>query len=363
MFVDQVIIEVQSGHGGPGCVSFRREKFVPRGGPDGGDGGRGGDVVLVADAGLSTLAELRYRKTYAAADGAGGQGSGKSGRSAETLEVRVPAGTVVWDADAGTVLHDLTRDGEHWVAARGGKGGLGNRHFATPTRQAPRHAQPGLDGEALTLRLELKLLADVALVGFPNAGKSTLIARISAARPKIADYPFTTLVPNLGVVTWGDFRSFVVADIPGLIEGAHLGRGLGHRFLRHVERSRYLCLLADVTGLAEPSPDVALPALRSELAAYDAHLAARDWCVAATKLDAADPDAVAAAKAFASDAGVPFFEVSAATGQGIEALVYHLGRTVDALKAAAPAGPAESAPDETDPSEAARYREIWGEEA
>jgi GTPase len=363
MFVDQVTIHVQSGHGGAGCVSFRREKFVPRGGPDGGDGGRGGDVVLVADAGLSTLAELRYRKTYAAADGAPGQGAGKSGRSAETLEVRVPAGTVVWDADSGSVLHDLTRDGERWVAARGGKGGLGNRHFATPTRQAPRHAQPGLDGETRTLRLELKLLADVALVGFPNAGKSTLIARISAARPKVADYPFTTLVPNLGVVTWGDFRSFVVADIPGLIEGAHLGRGLGDRFLRHVERSRYLCLLADVTGLAEPPPDIALPALRRELSAYDARLAAREWCVAATKMDAADPDAVAAARAFAADAGVPFFEVSAATGQGIDALVYHLGRTVDALKAAAPLEPAEPAADEADPSETARYREIWGEEA
>ncbi len=363
MFVDQVTIHVQSGHGGAGCVSFRREKYVPRGGPDGGDGGRGGDVVLVADAGLSTLAELRYRKRYAAKNGAPGQGSGKTGRSGETLEVRVPAGTVVWDADAGEVLRDLTRNGERWVVVRGGRGGLGNRHFATPTRQAPRHAQPGLPGRALTLRLELKLLADVALVGFPNAGKSTLISRISAARPRVADYPFTTLVPNLGVVTWGDFRSFVVADIPGLIEGAHLGRGLGDRFLRHTERSRYLCLLADTTAVAEPSPDVALPALRTELAAYDARLAARDWCVAATKRDAADPEAVAAAKAFAGDAGVPFFEVSAATGEGIEALVYHLGRTVDALKAAEPEPVAEEADGADQEEEDARYREIWGEEA
>jgi len=362
MFVDQVTIQVQSGHGGAGCVSFRREKYVPKGGPDGGDGGRGGDVVLVADAGLSTLAELRYRKHYDADNGTPGQGAGKSGRSGQVLEVRVPAGTVVWDAESGEVLRDLTRDGERWVAAHGGRGGLGNRHFATPTRQAPRHAQPGLPGQARTLRLELKLLADVALVGFPNAGKSTLIARISAARPKVADYPFTTLVPNLGVVTWGDFRSFVVADIPGLIEGAHLGRGLGDRFLRHTERSRYLCLLADVTAVAEPPPDVALPALRRELMAYDERLAAREWCVTATKMDAADPDARAAAEAFAKEQGVPFFEVSAATGQGIEALVYHLGRTVDALKAAAPES-AESSADEADPEKDDRYREIWGEEA
>jgi GTP-binding protein len=360
MFVDQVTIHVRSGHGGAGCVSFRREKYVPKGGPDGGDGGRGGDVVLVADAGLSTLAELRYRKRYDADNGSPGQGARKTGRSGEPLEVRVPAGTVVWDAEAGEVLRDLTADGERWVAAHGGKGGLGNQHFATPTRQAPRHAQPGLPGLERTLRLELKLLADVALVGFPNAGKSTLIARVSAARPKVADYPFTTLVPNLGVVTWGDYRSFVVADIPGLIEGAHLGRGLGDRFLRHVERSRYLCLLADVTGLAEPPPDVALPALRTELSAYDARLAARDWCVAATKMDAADPEAVAAAKAFADQAGVPFWEVSAATGQGIEALVYHLGRTVETLKAAEPAPVADGTDLE---QEDARYKEIWGEEA
>jgi GTP-binding protein len=355
MFVDQVTIHVRSGHGGRGCVSFRREKYVPRGGPDGGDGGRGGDVVLTADAGLSTLAELRYRKEYAAANGEHGAGARKSGRSEPPLEIRVPVGTTVWDEDAGGLLADLDRDGARWVAATGGKGGLGNQHFATATRQAPRYAQPGLPGEARTLRLELKLLADVGLVGFPNAGKSTLISRISAAHPKVADYPFTTLVPNLGVVTWGGFESFVVADIPGLIEGAHQGKGLGDRFLRHVERTRYLVLMADVTGMADPPPDKALSVLREELAAYGHHLAQRPFCVAATKTDAADPDALAAARAWAEAAHVPFWPVSAVTGDGIDPLVFHLGETVKRLKAETPA---------PDISEAGAEAEadIWGDD-
>jgi len=360
MFIDQVVIHVQSGDGGRGCVSFRREKFVPKGGPNGGDGGRGGDVVLVARAGLSTLAEHRYRKRYEAGDGAHGEGSDKTGRSADPLVVPVPTGTQVWDHESGTLLCDLTVNGQVFVAARGGKGGLGNRHFTSPTRQAPRHAQPGLPGESRTLRLELKLLADVGLVGLPNAGKSTLIGRICAARPKVAAYPFTTLVPHLGVVPWGDYRSFVVADIPGLIEGAHQGKGLGDRFLRHVERTRYLCLLADVGAGADMPPTEALAVLRGELSAYAADLSARPWCVAATKIDVADPDALDAARAWAKAQGVPLFEISAATGHGIEALVYHLGGTVDKLKGAQPragaGAPADTAADMD------KYREIWGEE-
>jgi len=356
MFVDQVVIYVESGHGGRGCVSFRREKYVPRGGPDGGDGGRGGDVVLVADDGLSTLAELRYRKRYVASAGAHGAGARKSGRSEPALEVRVPAGTLVRDNETGEPVADLTRDGERLVVAHGGKGGLGNQHFATPTRQAPRYAQPGLPGESRWLRLELKLLADVGLVGFPNAGKSTLISRVSSARPKVADYPFTTLVPNLGVVTWDGFRSFVVADIPGLIEGAHAGKGLGDRFLRHVERTRYLVLLADATALAAPRPAEALDVLRRELAAYDSGLARRPYCVAATKTDAVDPQALEEARRWAADQGVPFWAVSSVSGDGIRDLVYHLGGTVERLKAEAP-------PPAPAPAAAGTEDDVWGEEA
>jgi GTP-binding protein len=368
MFVDQVTIFVQSGDGGRGCVSFRREKYVPRGGPDGGDGGRGGDVVLVAERGLSTLAELRYRKRYVAAKGADGAGARKTGHSEPPLEVRVPAGTAVWDQDTGEQIADLTQDGQRLVVAQGGKGGLGNQHFATPTRQAPRYAQPGLPGESRWLRLELKLLADVGLVGFPNAGKSTLISRVSSAHPKVADYPFTTLIPHLGVVNWGDYRAFVLADIPGLIEGAHAGKGLGDRFLRHVERTRYLVLMADVTALAEPVPPEALTVLRRELAAHQPDLSGRPFCVAATKLDAADPDALAAARAWADAHGVPCFPISAVSGEGVDALVHHLGETVDRLRAQeqaqARAEARARAPEEAEEARqaAARYREIWGED-
>ncbi|MDH4229071.1 MAG: GTPase ObgE [Nitrospirota bacterium] len=345
LFIDHVRVFVSSGDGGKGCVAFHREKYVPKGGPDGGDGGRGGDVILVADRTLSTLAELRYRKRYEASNGAPGSGNQKTGRDGATLRVRVPAGTVVKDEESGEILADLVRDGQEFLAARGGKGGLGNQHFATPSRQVPRYAQPGLPGESLWLTMELKLLADVGLVGFPNAGKSTLIARISAARPKIADYPFTTLTPNLGVVTWDDYQSFVVADIPGLIEGAHDGKGLGTRFLRHIERTRYLLMMADCTAMADPEPQQALDILRRELLAYDAHLATRPFCVAATKADAADDERLEAVHAWAKQAGAPCFTISAVSGAGITELVRHLGDTVGRMKAQEPEPEVTEAPD------------------
>ncbi|MFQ5508075.1 MAG: GTPase ObgE [Leptospirillia bacterium] len=339
MFVDQVTIFVQSGHGGKGCVSFRRERFIPKGGPDGGDGGRGGDVVLVATQGPTTLAEFRYRKRYIAKNGGDGSGKQCSGKASDNLEVKVPVGTSIWNDETGELLADLVEDGQRFVAATGGKGGLGNQHFASSTRQAPRYAQPGLPGEELWLRMELKLLADVGLVGLPNAGKSTLISRMSAARPKVADYPFTTLVPNLGVVTWGDYHSFVMADIPGLIEGAHDGKGLGHTFLRHVERTRYLLFMVDVTGMTEMAPAQTLDVLSRELAAYDANLAKRPFAVVATKMDAADPEALADAEDWAKQRGLPLWRISAVTGDGIDALTHHLGEQVERLKLEAPAGP------------------------
>jgi len=359
MFVDHVKISVQSGNGGAGCVSFRREKFIPKGGPDGGDGGHGGHVTLVAESGLSTLSELRYKKHYNADNGARGGGGQCTGRSGDELLVRVPVGTVVHDAESGAILADLTEEGQRWVSARGGKGGLGNQHFATSRRQTPRYAQPGMPGEGRELALELRLLADVGLVGLPNAGKSTLISVISAARPKVADYPFTTLIPNLGVVNWGNFDAFVMADIPGLITGASQGKGLGDQFLRHVERTRILLFMADVTGLTEETPDQALDTLREELKAYDPALMERPFAVAATKMDAADPDALALARDWAESHGVRFFEISAVAGTGIDPLVTFLGQAVHDAKARQPHGPGTTP---VAPAETERYRQIWGEE-
>ncbi|MBI5137774.1 MAG: GTPase ObgE [Nitrospirae bacterium] len=355
MFVDQVKIHVQSGNGGAGCVSFRREKYVPRGGPNGGDGGRGGDVLFVAEAGPTTLAEFRYRRRYAAENGVSGGATQCSGADGASLVVKVPVGTLIVDDETGEILSDLTHDNQTWVAAHGGKGGLGNQHFATSTRQTPRYAQPGLPGESRELRLELKLLADVGLVGLPNAGKSTLISRVSGARPKVAAYPFTTLVPNLGVVEWGDFRSFVMADIPGLIEGAHLGRGLGTQFLRHVERTRCLLFMVDVTGMTEEAPAQALDILWNEIASHDMGLTERPYLVAATKIDAADPDALEAARAWAAARGVPFFAISSVAGDGLDALVSSLGELVSRHKPVHDESDAEAA-------ENASYRQIWGEE-
>ncbi len=288
MFIDQVTIRVEGGVGGSGADSFRRESFVPRGGPDGGDGGRGGSVILEADAQLSTLADFRYLAEYRAERGAHGTGSNKTGRSGEDLVLRIPPGTLVRDAESGDLLAELVEDGARFVAARGGRGGRGNARFATATQQAPRTWEPGGEGERRTLDLTLKLLADVGLVGEPNAGKSTFLSAISEARPKVADYPFTTLQPNLGVVRLPDYRSLVIADIPGIIEGAAEGKGLGHQFLRHVERTRTLALLVPVDA---EDPAAVYQGLRSELEAYSPALARRPHCLVLTKTDLLGPDA------------------------------------------------------------------------
>lgn len=322
MFIDVAEIHVRAGKGGAGAVSFRREKFVPKGGPDGGDGGDGGDVVLLATSQLTTLMDFRYRREYVAEDGQNGQGARKTGRNGKSVEVKVPVGTLVKDAGTEDVLADLTRDGERVVIARHGIGGRGNAQFATSTNQAPRSAERGRPGEELDIILELKLLADVGLVGFPNAGKSTLISRISAARPKIADYPFTTLVPNLGIVRVGEGESFVVADIPGLIEGASEGRGLGHQFLRHVERSGVLCFLLD--GLSDdPAGDYRV--LSEELAKYNPEMVSKRRLVAITKLDAMTPERIEEVREITIDGTKPFL-ISAVAGQGVDELVRAMSR-------------------------------------
>jgi GTP-binding protein len=333
VFIDKAVIEVEAGRGGDGCVSFRREKHVPRGGPDGGDGGDGGSVILIADTHLNTLLDFHYKRRYKAGSGGHGSGSNRKGRNGKSITLRVPVGTLVYDADTGDLLADLSRPGMRFVAARGGKGGRGNAHFATPTRQTPRFAEKGLPGERRTLRLELKLLADVGIVGMPNAGKSTLISRISAAKPKIADYPFTTLVPNLGVVRYQD-QSFVVADIPGLIEGAHAGVGLGHQFLRHVERARLLLYLLDVSPFATVPPLEAFETLRRELELYNPDLARKPALVALNKIDTLAPDERAALDAVrcAIEAhGYEVFPISAYTGEGLEALLARLAQRVAEL--------------------------------
>jgi GTP-binding protein len=282
MFIDRVVIRVKGGTGGSGACSFRREKYVPMGGPDGGDGGKGGDVILRGDRNLATLLDYTYKDSFVAERGEHGQGSNKTGRSGTDVILPVPLGTIVRDLDTGEVLAEILQDGEAVVVARGGRGGRGNAAFATATHQAPREWEPGREGEARTLELELKLIADVGLVGMPNAGKSTLLASISRARPKIADYPFTTLTPNLGVVELSGHRSFVVADIPGIIEGASRGKGLGLQFLRHIERTRILALLVPIDALDWQAE---YDRLRAELEAYSAELASKPHCVVFTKLD------------------------------------------------------------------------------
>ena len=321
MFIDEVRIYVKAGDGGNGCLAFRREKYVPRGGPSGGDGGRGGDVSLVANEHVNTLLHLRYNPEHKAERGRHGEGSNRTGHEGHSVDVEVPVGTIVWDEATGERLFDFTESGQRFVVARGGRGGRGNARFATATHQAPTEHEPGKPGEERRLRLELKLLADVGLVGFPNAGKSTLISRISAARPKIADYPFTTLEPQLGVVQLPDFRSFVVADIPGLIEGAHLGHGLGIQFLRHIERTRLLAHLVDVSEASGRDPVHDFDTVMQELASFSKDLAAKPMIVVATKMDAAqDPSRVEALRQLAETRGLPFYEISSATGLGIEAL-------------------------------------------
>jgi GTP-binding protein len=321
MFIDEVRILVKAGDGGNGCMAFRREKYVPRGGPSGGDGGHGGDVVLVADPHENTLLRYRFNPEHKAERGRHGEGSNCKGADGHSVELDVPVGTVVYDEATGERLCDLTEPGQRFLVARGGKGGKGNARYATSTHQAPTEHQPGFPGEEKRLRMELKLLADVGLVGFPNAGKSTLIARISAARPKIADYPFTTLEPNLGVVQLPDFRSFVVADIPGLIAGAHLGHGLGIQFLRHIERTRLLAHLVDVSEASGRDPVEDFETVMTELASFSPDLVAKPMVVVATKMDAAqDPERVAALRSLAAERGLDFFEISSASGLGIEQL-------------------------------------------
>ena len=330
MFVDEVDIHVAAGHGGRGAMSFRREKFVPRGGPNGGDGGAGGSVYVTANANLNTLLNFRFQKEFAAGRGGHGEGSNRTGRKGADIELEVPVGTVIYEKqDDGVVqVADLTTAGERFLIAKGGIGGRGNAQFATSTNRAPRRAEPGLPGEEKDLRLHLKLLADVGLVGFPNAGKSTMIARISAARPKIADYPFTTLTPNLGVVGLSGERTFVVADVPGLIEGAHTGHGLGHRFLSHLERTKVLVHLVDVSSASGREPVEDFDVIMKELALFPGRDAAgeqlqdKPMLVVANKIDALDePERLAQLRTHVESRNLPFFAVSAATGEGVPGLL------------------------------------------
>src|SRR5262245_21523168 len=335
-FVDEVTIQVEAGDGGRGCVSFRREKYVPRGGPNGGDGGDGGDVILSVDPGLGTLLDLSYPQHLRAGRGEHGRGKDQHGARGADLVLRVPPGTLVFNADGGELLADLRSPGEQAVVAHGGRGGRGNMHFATPTNRAPRHATTETPGERRTLRLELRVLADAGLLGFPNVGKSTLVAAVSAARPRIADYPFTTLTPHLGVVRIDDETSFVLADVPGLIEGAHAGHGLGTRFLRHLGRTAVLVHLLDVSGLTGRDPLADFDALNRELALASAELAAKPQIVVAGKLDLAETRAnlPAVERAFATR-GVTLHAVSGATGEGTRDLMHLVASAVQAERTAA----------------------------
>jgi GTP-binding protein len=333
MFIDRAKIRVQGGRGGNGVTAFRREKFVPRGGPSGGDGGGGGDVWIVADSSLNTLLHLRYNPEHVAERGRHGEGSNCSGREGEVLIVRVPVGTQIFDSATGELLQDLATEDARWLAAKGGRGGFGNSHFATSTNRAPRYHQSGDEGEEREFQLELKLLADVGLVGFPNAGKSTLISTVSAAKPKIADYPFTTLEPHLGVVDLGDFRTFVMADIPGLIEGAHEGAGLGDRFLRHVERTKLLLHLVDVSSVSGRDAVSDYLTVNKELRAYNPELAERPQIVVATKIDALDqPERLETLRQQAEKDELPFYAISSATRKGTQELIAAIAVKLDELK-------------------------------
>jgi GTPase len=326
LFIDEVIISVKAGDGGNGCLAFRREKFVPRGGPSGGDGGRGGDVIMVASTHHNTLLHFRFNPEHSAQRGRHGEGSQRTGRDGTDVELPVPIGTVVYDAQTGEQLYDFTHPGERYVVAKGGRGGKGNARYATSTHQAPTEHEDGFPGDEKRLRLELKLLADVGLVGFPNAGKSTLISRLSAAKPKIADYPFTTLEPNLGVVQVGDDHTFVMADIPGLIEGAHEGHGLGIQFLRHVERTHLLIHLVDVSDVTGRDPGHDFDVILNELREFNEELAAKPMFVVATKLDACqDPAKIRKVKARAKKHGMPYFGISSVTGEGLDKLKFAIG--------------------------------------
>lgn len=339
MFLDRVKIKVMAGDGGNGVTAFRREKFVPRGGPSGGDGGVGGSVWVESTEGLNTLLHLRYNPEHKAERGRHGEGSNRSGKDGSDAIVKVPVGTQVFDVETSELLFDFTEPGQRFLAAKGGKGGWGNAHFATPTRRAPKFHYTGRPGEEKELQLELKLIADVGLVGFPNAGKSTLISVISAAKPKIADYPFTTLEPNLGVVDVGDYKTFVVADIPGLIEGSSTGAGLGDRFLRHVERTKLILHLVDVSSLSGRDPVKDYQTINTELAAYDPELAARPQIVVATKIDALDePERLESLRIRAEQDGKQFLAISSVANTGIKELVFEVVKALDAIKNTTGAG-------------------------
>src|SRR4030042_851131 len=328
-FVDYAKIHVKAGDGGRGCVSFRREKYIPRGGPNGGDGGRGGHVIIKATSKLNTLLDQKYKREYKADRGQHGMGKKMHGKNGEDLISPGPVGTVIKKVDQEEMIADLDTDGSYYIAARGGRGGLGNAHFATPVRKAPRFAQPGESGEERWLIFELKLLADVGLIGLPNAGKSTLISVISSARPKIADYPFTTLVPNLGVVKLEDYRSFVVADIPGLIENAHKGAGLGFQFLRHVERTSMLLHLIDISVMSSGDPIDNHKKINREIALYSPSLIEKDQAVLATKVDIADQEKLDRLRRYCKTNAIDFFGVSAVTGTGIKELLGYLSVKVE----------------------------------
>ncbi len=361
MFVDEVDIHVTAGDGGRGCLSFRREKYVPRGGPDGGDGGSGGSVYVVATPTKNTLVDFRFHPEFKAGRGDHGQGSNRTGQTADDLEIHVPIGTLVFEKDPENgdmrLLADLAEEGQRLLVAQGGRGGRGNARFVSSTNRAPRRTEPGQPGDERLLRLQLKLIADVGLVGFPNAGKSTLISRISAARPKIADYPFTTLQPNLGVVTLSDDRGFVVADVPGLIAGAHSGHGLGHQFLRHIERTKVLVHLVDVSGASGRDPVDDFETITEELRLFDPRVAAKPQIVAANKIDALDdPDRLARLERHVEERGLPLYRISGASGEGVDALLEAAWREIAAVRAAPPPPPAREEDEAEDLISPARLR-------
>jgi len=345
VFIDEAKIRVKAGDGGNGCMAFRREKYVPRGGPSGGDGGKGGDVIMESSERHNTLVHFRFNPEYKAQRGRHGEGSNRTGREGVDVLLKVPVGTILYDDETGEKVYDFSRPDDRIVIACGGRGGRGNARFATSTHQAPREHEPGRPGEERVFRLELKLLADVGLVGYPNVGKSTLISRISAARPKIADYPFTTLQPNLGVAVVGqspDEKSFVVADIPGLIEGAHTGAGLGTQFLRHIERNRLLVHLVDVSdGSGRPDPVKDVEVIADELASFGAHLDEKPVIMVASKIDVADKEKLAKLKRYCKKKNLELFPISAVTGKGIDDLKYAIAERVEELRSQ-PAEPSEN---------------------
>lgn len=333
MFIDQAQIYLTAGNGGNGGMSFRHEKYVPNGGPDGGNGGRGGDVIIEADSGLRTLLAYKYRKKYKAESGGPGTGGRSAGKAGQDLILKVPSGTVIKDKTTGRVIADLKNDGDRVIAAKGGRGGLGNMNFSTSTRQAPRFAQGGVRGQERTIELELKLLADVGLIGFPNVGKSTFLSRVTKAKPKIANYHFTTITPNLGVVDYKGYSPFVIADIPGIIEGAHEGTGLGLQFLRHIERTKMLVHFVDVSGSKGRDPSADYNAINKELHEYNEKLADRPQIVALNKADLlSDPEEIELIKKEFEDMGVETFVISAATGSGLDKLLSRCTQLLDEIE-------------------------------